>query len=91
MAIQILVTTATSETPPTSSPRLKNLRSLGVWLKLASDIFSSDRNSNYITKIINFLQWTVSFPHLLYDKEVVGETESCNCDAMFFTEHGTER
>ena len=27
--------------------------------------------------------------YLLSDKEIVGEAESCYCDALFFTEHGT--
>ena len=46
LAIQILATTATSETPPTNRPRLKKLRSLGVWLRNGSESLSNDSNSN---------------------------------------------
>ena len=46
-AIQILMTMATSEILPISSPRLKNLRTLGVGLRWGSESFSNDHKSNW--------------------------------------------
>ena len=50
LAIQILVTIATSENPPTNRPRLKKLRSLGVWLRRGSESLSNDHKSNCMEK-----------------------------------------
>ncbi len=86
LAIHTLATTATSETPPTNRPRLKKLRSLGVWLRGGSECLSNDHKSNYtktkISDVITFLGYLINLG-------AVHKPLACNRGFTYYKYYGT--